>query len=126
MTGTSKNKRAAASAAVDYDFNLGIAGYKYSDLYDAAKLREIAENFYGEVKKENPILSEALTKYIAARGKGYEAKVESKILTDAAPYLSNYITRMFGIGAQRDDLQNEILKQNPIWAYKFFVQRRAI
>ncbi len=126
MTGTSKNEHAAASFAVDHDFNLGIAGYKYSDLYDAAKIREIAENFYGEVKKENPILSEALTKYIAARGKGYEAKVESKILTDASPYLSNFIARMFGINREREDLQNEILKQNPIWAYKFFVQRRAI
>ncbi|HLM62281.1 MAG TPA: hypothetical protein VK308_15875, partial [Pyrinomonadaceae bacterium] len=126
MTGTSKNERPFTSDSVDYDFNLGIRGFKYSDLYDAVKLREIAEKFYGEVKEKNPVLSEALTKYIAARGSGYEARVESKILTDGAPYLSDFVARMFGIGGERDELQNEILKQNPVWAYKFFVQRRAI
>jgi NADPH-dependent glutamate synthase beta subunit-like oxidoreductase/tetratricopeptide (TPR) repeat protein len=126
MTGTSKNEPALISDSIDYNFNLGIPGFKYSDLYDAAKLREIAEKFYGEVKKANPILSEALTKYIENRGAGYEPKVESKILTDAAPYLSDFVARMFGLSRERDELQKEILKQNPIWAYKFFVQRRAI
>jgi hypothetical protein len=65
MTGTSKNERPFTSDSVDCDFNLGIRGFKYSDLYDAVKLREIAEKFYGEVKEKNPVLSEALTKYIA-------------------------------------------------------------
>jgi hypothetical protein len=126
MTGTSKNELAPSGSAVDYDFNLGIAGYKFSDLYDAAKLGEIAEKFYAEVKEANPILSEALTKYIAGRGANFERRVESKILTDAAPYLSDFIARMFGASRERAGLQNEILKQNPVWTYKFFVQRRAI
>ena len=126
MTGTSKNELAPVSDAVDYDFNLGITGFKFSDLYEAAKLGELAEKFYAEVKEANPILSEALTKYIAGRGQNYEPKVESKILTDAAPYLSDFIARMFGASREREDLQNEILEQNPVWAYKFFVQRRAI
>ena len=126
MTGTSKNETALTNSLIDYNFNLGIPGYKYSDLYDAIKLREIAEKFYSEVKESNPILSEALTKYIKNRGEGYEPKVQSKILTDSAPYLSDFIARMFGASRERGELQNEILKQNPIWAYKFFVQRRAI
>ena len=75
------------------DFDLGIVGFKYSDLYDAQKLKEIAEKFYDDVKDKNPILYEALTKYIENRGAGYEKKVESKILTDAAPYLSDFIAR---------------------------------
>jgi NADPH-dependent glutamate synthase beta subunit-like oxidoreductase/NAD(P)H-flavin reductase len=108
------------------DFDFGIGGFKYSDLFDAAKLRELAENFYEEVKKANPILHAALIKYIENRGNGYEKKVESKILTDSAPYLSEFIARMFGIDGERAELQREIEEQDPIWKYKIFVQRRAI
>ena len=37
----------------NHDFDLGIVGFKYSDLFDAIKLRELAEKFYGEIKEEN-------------------------------------------------------------------------
>ncbi|MBA4123799.1 MAG: FAD-dependent oxidoreductase [Acidobacteria bacterium] len=126
MIGISEKQNITINKLTDYDFNLGIAGYKYSDLFDAVKLCEIAEKFYGEVKKENPILHDALTKYIANRGAGYERRVESKILTDSAPYLSEFIAGMFDINCEREDLQRAIGEQDPIWKYKFFVQRRAI
>ncbi|HEX9961841.1 MAG TPA: hypothetical protein VGB00_12960, partial [Pyrinomonadaceae bacterium] len=116
---------AGAAAAHKHDFDLGIAGFRYSDLYRAEKLKELAENFYAEIAEENPLLHEALTKYIAARGADYEQKTESKILTDAAPYLSDFIARLFGITKQRENLLRAINEQDPIWKYKFFVQRRA-
>ena len=108
------------------DFALGVPGFRYSDLFDAVKLRELAEKFYDEVKEKDALLHEALTQYIEARGENYEARVESKILTDSAPYLSNFIARMFGISHERTNLKREINEQDPLWKYKFFVQRRAI
>ncbi len=111
---------------INNDFDLGIVGFKYSDLFDAYKLKELAENFYDELKEENPVLHEALIQYISARGENYEPKVESNILTDSAPYLSDFIGRMFKISRERGILQKEITTQSPIWKYKFFVQRRAI
>ncbi|MEP6849116.1 MAG: FAD-dependent oxidoreductase [Acidobacteriota bacterium] len=107
------------------DIELGIEGFHYSDLYDAIKLRELAERFYAEIAEQEPVLSTALTKYITAGGKGFERKVESKILTDAAPFLSQFIARLFKIENERTALEKEILKDNPIWKFKFFVQRRA-
>ncbi|MEZ5429531.1 MAG: FAD-dependent oxidoreductase [Pyrinomonadaceae bacterium] len=86
----------------------------------------MAEKFYAGVKEEDPVLYEALQDYLAAGGDGFESRVESKILTDAAPYLSDFIGRMFKISHRREELQREILRQNPLWKYKFFVQRRAI
>jgi NADPH-dependent glutamate synthase beta subunit-like oxidoreductase/NAD(P)H-flavin reductase len=109
----------------DYDFDLGIVGFRYSDLYDAVKLRELAEKFYAEVAETEPVLHDALTKYISAHGAGYEKRVESKILTDAAPLLSRFIAQMFGIKHEVAELEKEILQQNPLWKFKFFVQRRA-
>jgi NADPH-dependent glutamate synthase beta subunit-like oxidoreductase/NAD(P)H-flavin reductase len=126
MTGISEQQNNFTNESADGDFSLGIAGFKYSDLFDALKLREIAEKFYETVKNDNPILHEALIKYIENRGKGCEKRVESKILTDAAPYLSEFIAQMFDINGEREKLQKEIAEQNPIWKYKFFVQRRAI
>jgi NADPH-dependent glutamate synthase beta subunit-like oxidoreductase/NAD(P)H-flavin reductase len=108
------------------DFDLGIVGFKFSDLFDTYRLKDLADKFYEELSQENPLLHEALTKYIEARGEGYEKRVESNILTDSAPYLSHFIAKMFGINREREQLEREIQQQNPIWKYKFFVQRRAI
>ncbi len=113
------------NTAGQFDFELGIAGFKYSDLFDAVKLKDLAERFYADVTEKEPVLGQALTKYIAAHGQGYEKRVESKILTDAAPFLSEFIAQMFGITKEREELEREILRQDPIWKYRFFVQRRA-
>lgn len=122
MTGISEKE----SNFTNHDFDLGIVGFKFSDLFDAVKLRELAEKFYDELKDENALLHESLTKYIEAHGAGFEKRVESNILTDSAPYLSRFIAKMFGITHEREQLEREITEQNPIWKYKFFVQRRAV
>ncbi len=121
MTGISEKE-----VNFNHDFHLGVVGFKYSDLFDAVKLRELAEKFYDELKTENALLHDALTKYIEARGEFYEKRVESNILTDSAPYLSRFIAKMFGISPEREHLEREITEQNPLWKYKFFVQRRAV
>ena len=92
------------------DLKLGIEGFRYSDLYDAVKLKELAERFYAEVAEKEAELGKSLAKYIAADGVGFEARAESKILTDAAPFLSEFIARMFRIESERAELEKEILK----------------
>ena len=96
----------------DHNFELGIAGFTFADLFDAVKLKELAETFYAEVSDSDDVLHSALTKYIASRGTGYERKVESKILTDSAPYLSNFIARLFKIDRERSELEQTVLVQN--------------
>jgi len=118
----SENERAAAS----HDFDLGIAGFRYSDLFDAVRLADLAEAFYNELDEREPVVGEALRKYLAARGEGFERRAASKILTDSAPFLSDFVAKMFRIEAECSELEKEILVQNPVWRYKFFVQRRAI
>ena len=64
--------------------------------------------------------------YINLRGENYDQKVSSKILTDSAPYLSNFVAKLFHIEREHQELLAEIKQDDPIWKYKFFVQRRAI
>ncbi|MBK6751064.1 MAG: FAD-dependent oxidoreductase [Acidobacteria bacterium] len=113
------------TAAAEFDLKLGIDGFSFSDLFDALKLKELAERFYAEVAEKEPVLHTALAKYIAARGEGFERKVESKILTDAAPFLSDFVGKLFNIDREKGELSRTILTQNPVWKFKFFVQRRA-
>ncbi|HTH38543.1 MAG TPA: FAD-dependent oxidoreductase, partial [Pyrinomonadaceae bacterium] len=108
------------------DVELGVPGFSYSDLFDAVRLRELAEIFYDELIREVPVLGTALRQYIDSHGSGYEKRAESQLLTDAAPHLSAFIARLFKINEERAALEKEILSNNPIWKYKFFVQRRAI
>ncbi|MCW5960142.1 MAG: FAD-dependent oxidoreductase [Pyrinomonadaceae bacterium] len=110
----------------NFDIELGVPGFQYSDLYDAVRLKDLAEKFYDEVSTFDPVLHEALTRYIDAGGKNFEPKVESQILTDAAPYLSDFIARLFKITNERAEIEKEIKRQDPIWRFKFFVQRRAV
>jgi NADPH-dependent glutamate synthase beta subunit-like oxidoreductase/NAD(P)H-flavin reductase len=114
-----------AAAQTEHDIELGIDGFRFSDLFDAEKLKTLADVFYGEVAAGDEVLHAALSKYIAARGEGFEKRAESKLLTDAAPYLSDFIGRLFKINEARAELGGQILVQNPVWKYKFFVQRRA-
>ncbi|MDQ3633640.1 MAG: FAD-dependent oxidoreductase [Acidobacteriota bacterium] len=126
MIGISEKENINTNNLSNHDFDLGIPGFKYSDLFDAYKLKELAEKFYSEVEEKEPVLHQALIEYIKKRGEGYEPKVASKILTDSAPFLSEFVANMFGVNKEREELEREILKDNPIWKYKFFVQRRAI
>ena len=50
-----------------FDLELGIPGFFYSDLYDAVKLKELAEKFYAEVEEKEPVLGEALKKIAEMR-----------------------------------------------------------
>jgi hypothetical protein len=121
-----ENNRSTAEDS-NYDFNLGITDFRFSDLYRAERLKELAETFYAELEAREPVLAEALTKYIADAWRRIRTKGRIKILTDAAPYLSDFIARLFGINATRENLASiEINEQDPVWKYKFFVQRRAI
>ncbi len=109
----------------DRDLQLGVKGFRFSDLFDAVRLQELAECFYSEVERKEPVLGSALRKYINSRGVGIERRAESKILTDAAPFLSDFIGRLFNISDERSELRHSIAIQNPVWKFKFFVQRRA-
>ena len=51
---------------------LGIAGFTYADLFVPKRLADLAEAFYSEVAAQEPVLHDALRKYIDAQGRGLE------------------------------------------------------
>src|SRR5215216_1185792 len=108
------------------DFPLGIEGFTYGDLYRPGRLRALAEAFYAEVEREDAALHARLAEYVAARGENLKGtKAESELLIAAAPHLSRFVARLFGVEAERERLAEGIRAQDPVFQFKQFVQRRA-
>ncbi len=109
------------------DFPLGIEGFTYGDLYRPARLRDLAEAFYAEVKREDAALHDALAEYISAGGAKLKGtKAESDLLLAAAPHLSRFVARLFRIEGAREELGHSLRAQDPVFQFKHFVQRRAL
>jgi len=108
------------------DFQLGIEGFAYGDLYRPSRLRDLAGAFYAEVKRTDPALHAALAEYVASRGENVRGtKAESDLLIAAAPHLSRFVARLFGVERERGELMESIRAQDPVFQFKQFVQRRA-
>jgi hypothetical protein len=96
--------------------DLGIAGYCYADLYDPAKLKELAEQFYGEVAKADADLG---TRYQAYLGGAEIGPVdESNLLIEVSRHLSTFIARLFRIETEAHEHRHGITELGPIWRFK--------
>jgi NADPH-dependent glutamate synthase beta subunit-like oxidoreductase/NAD(P)H-flavin reductase len=111
----------------DLDFALGIEGFTYGDLYRPERLRALAESFYGELRAADPALHSSLAGYTGARGGTLRGtRAESELLIAAAPHLSRFVARLFGVESEREALALEIRAQDPVFEFEHFVQRRAL
>ena len=108
------------------DFNLGIAGFTYADLYRPDRLRDLTSVFYDAIANSDPELGLALTEYVKNRGVGYDQKSESSILIKAAPHLAHFLARMFDLEAERTRQIENVQEQDSIWVFKSFITRRAV
>src|SRR5437868_12097554 len=107
------------------DFQLGIEGFTYGDLYRPTRLRALADAFYAEVTGADPALGGALAEYVASRGAQLRGtKAESDLLIAAAPHLSRFVARLFRVEREREALAESIRAQDPVFQFKSFVQRR--
>ena len=75
--------------------DLKIDGFVYADLYDPARLRELAEKFYAEVASADPDLGKRYAEY--RDGAQLGPVDESTLLIDVARHLSDFVARLFGI-----------------------------
>src|SRR5215213_9854165 len=108
------------------DFQLGIEGFAYGDLYRPGRLRELAAAFYAGVEREDAGLHARLTEYVNSRGENLKGtKAESELLIEAAPHLSRFVARLFRVEGERERLAEGIRAQDPVFQFKQFVQRRA-
>lgn len=101
-----------------------IAGLNFSDLQTERGIAQLDQAFLAHLQAQNPGLSEHLKNYRA--GAVLEPKALSYFLLDVAPYIEQFIVHHFEIGKAAQDLQQEIIAQDPIFAFKeLYVLRDA-
>jgi NADPH-dependent glutamate synthase beta subunit-like oxidoreductase/NAD(P)H-flavin reductase len=124
---TSGDSPAVPASAPAADFELGVEGFTYADLYKPLRLRDLTRSFYAEVEREDATLHAALTEYARARGANLKGtKAEADLLIAASAHLSRFVARLFNIEPEREAHAESIRAQDSIFEFKSFVTRRAI
>jgi NADPH-dependent glutamate synthase beta subunit-like oxidoreductase/NAD(P)H-flavin reductase len=114
-------------AGTGTDFQLGVAGFHYSDLYRPERLARLSAAFYAGLQEDDATLYAALSAYTAARGASLRGtRAESELLIAAAPHVSRFVARLFGVEAERAAHAEQIRAQDAVFAFKTFISRRAL
>ena len=116
-----------APEATETDFELGVEGFTYRDLYDPARLRDLTARFHAELERDDAALHAALLEYGRARGAGLKGtRAESELLIAAAPHLSRFVARLFRVEPEREAHAASIRAQDAVFEFKNFIARRAV
>ncbi|MBI4693835.1 MAG: FAD-dependent oxidoreductase [Gammaproteobacteria bacterium] len=78
----------------------GIDGFSYADLYQPAKLAGLLTRFDRELETGAPELWARFAAYRANRGEGMTPEDISAVLVDTAPYVGEFVGRLFGVTTQ--------------------------
>ncbi len=104
---------------------LKLTGFTFAELFNAAGLNKLDQQFLTGLKKQNPTLYEALLTY-RQEAKTLTPLELSEFLLALAPVLENFLITLFNIEDAAEAARIRTLSNNPVSAFKkFFVLRRA-
>lgn len=100
-------------------FTLGIPGFTYADLYDAAQLKALLAAFDASVNKHDAELYQSFMAYRQSQGVDMAPEAISDLLVRMGPYVGQFVATLFKVStqhqSQKEFIQDEI---NTIFAYK--------
>ena len=104
------------SDAAQRDFPLGVAPYRFSDLFDTARLRGLHETFCASLAKVDSDLAATFAAYHA--GKLMSPTDESDLLIRVGAVLGPFVARLFHAEPAAQSLKASTLRQQVIFAFK--------
>jgi NADPH-dependent glutamate synthase beta subunit-like oxidoreductase/NAD(P)H-flavin reductase len=118
-------RRSGPALAAGSGLHLGIPGFQYADLYDPARLRELAEIFFLEVGGRDAALLSAWRVYQQSPDAA-PARHVSDLLIRMGPHLSRFLARLFGIEEEATRIQALTHREDPVFRFKVdFIRRRV-
>ena len=105
------------------DIPLG-RGYRYGDLHDADRLRDLDADFRRALATAAPALSERFEAYRA--GAELPPPADGDLLIAVARHLSQFVSELFGLVPQLTALRETASGDQPIFRLREFIARRAI
>ena len=102
---------------------LGIAGFRYSDLNDAARLADLTRAFDDFLRAADGGL---FARYQAHRSARLSGPEESELLLQLGSHLSRFVGKLFGVEQELSRLRESAGRDAPLFRVKRdFVQRRV-
>ncbi len=97
----------------------------FQDLFQPQRLAELTDGFFEEVRARDPEVFRRFNEYRKSKGKGMSPVEISKRLTEMAPYLDDFLGRIFGVEEECARLKLRTTREQVIFDVKkeFFVRR---
>src|SRR5579862_6470978 len=106
---------------------LGVEGFSYPDLFNAARLKDLMAVFDSDLAAANPELFRAWHAYRSNPGVARTPVEISALLVGVSGHVSRFLARLFDIEAETAALAAATSDQNPVFRFKIdFVRRRVL
>ena len=106
---------------------LGIPGFRYSDLYEPSRLRDLHQLFLEWFAAEAPDASALFEVYRQKKGVGMTPEETSSALLAAAPHVSRFVGRLFSVERELEVILEETRGRSPLWSFKSgFAKKRVL
>src|ERR1035437_10166619 len=106
---------------------LGVAGFQWGDLFEPLRLRDLHDVFDRWFRERAPAAWSQFDAYRACRGEGMTAEAHSEALLAAAPHVSAFLAKLFGIEKDADAVRAEVADREPLWRFKRdFAKKRVL
>ena len=104
---------------------LHVPGFTFDDLFVPSSLARLTGIFAEDLTKRDPSLSLRYRRYIDSRDLTHEEV--SSLLVDIAPFVAEFLSRLFGIEAEYEGMKRRAVRDAVIFSVKKeFVIRRAL
>jgi hypothetical protein len=104
---------------------LATNGLRFDDLFRADALAALDARFLAELASVAPETHARLVAYRACKGAGMEAEAVSEVLSESAPFLGDFVARLFGVANERRALMTDADQVTPIFRMQAEPARRA-
>ncbi|MBI3195149.1 MAG: hypothetical protein HYZ34_11905, partial [Ignavibacteriae bacterium] len=106
---------------------LKLPNFNYYDLFKPEKLADLTHLFFEDVKAKDPEMYQRFDEYRRTKGEGLNDIEISNRLTEMAPYLSEFVVRLFGVENEANAHKIRADKEQIIFTFKKeFFTRRAL
>ncbi|HWN99283.1 MAG TPA: FAD-dependent oxidoreductase [Blastocatellia bacterium] len=119
-----ENPRQQARA---WNLQLGVPGFKYADLNRVRRVEALDRAFIAELRDADATLAEDFVRYRDSGGKDRDRLRESNLLIQVAPYIGEFIARLFHIETEYDSLCERVRADQVVFRWKRnFVERHVL
>ncbi|MEA2747253.1 MAG: hypothetical protein QOI41_1396, partial [Myxococcales bacterium] len=106
---------------------LGVEGFRYHDLFDPLRLRDLFSAFCTDLKARAPDVAASYEDYSKRQGAGMTPEQVSVVLLAVTPFVSAFVGRLFGVEKELANLASEVKDRSPLWRFKQdFAKKRVL